>query len=76
MHWEPAIVVGSESQAIAVFREDTMGDLCDIDYYCGYGDCGAEEIESIVPHRWPAYSWPDYDVHCASCGMLINKSEV
>lgn len=46
--------------------EDSKGDIVDILYYCAWH----------IPKGvlvWPGFDWPDYDVHCAVCEMLIHK---
>ena len=69
--WEPARVNGSKLQAVAFFIEDDdNGDLIDIEYNCE--DCLAfNQLTSYAV--WPGYEWPDYTVHCVSCGQVINE---
>ncbi len=75
-HEPPAYVKGNASDGIAVFIEDARGDLVDIEYYCGYGQCGRGATEGLEILNWPAYQWPDgYSVYCAECGDPINIIE-
>lgn len=47
--------------------EDSDGDLLDVEFFCDW------HSEDILP--WPCYAWPDYDVHCTTCGELIHKGD-
>jgi hypothetical protein len=46
--------------------EDDRGDLVDITYYC-------EWCRPLTVLPWPAFDWPDYDVHCCKCNTLVHK---
>lgn len=70
---KPAIVRGSEMDAIAVFIEDSHGDLVEINYYCGFIGCDFA-LNGVMPLPWPAYDFGDSDIHCVKCGELINRS--
>mgnify|MGYP001564767302 CR=1 len=77
MSTEPAIVRGNQESAIAVFIEDSRGDLVDIEFYCiTDGRCGKGHLAGTAPLVWPAFAFStDYDVHCNACGVLINRAE-
>lgn len=54
--------------AYADFVEAENGDLVDIEYYC-------REHAPNIGAWYPAYDWPEYDVHCATCGTPLNVVE-
>ena len=54
------------------FVEDADGSLVDIVYVCAGCSFGTEERAPAL--RWPAFEWPDYDVHCAECSALVNRA--
>lgn len=67
---------GSAGKAYVYHVEDARGDLVDIEYQCP--DCYRDDTlpttdDWAAPLHWPAYDWPDYDVHCTTCGELLNK---
>ncbi len=68
----PAIVHGNKSNAVAVFEEDSRGDLVDIHFFCLA--CVAATTYDAA-QLWPAYDFsPDYDSSCTCCGKLIEKA--
>lgn len=71
-----AFVSGNERHASVRFVEDERGDLVDLDYRCApqvIWENGCLEEGEDAGLAWPAWDWPDYDVHCGKCGRLINK---
>lgn len=50
--------------------EDAEGTLIEVDYY--HRGCAPEAVKARG--GWPAPSWPDHDVYCAGCEVLIHKS--
>ena len=72
--WGPALVVGSERTAIAVFREDSRGDLVDIDFYCTFTCEDKHADDTAGALWWPTYSFAeDYETCCSECGTLIHR---
>jgi len=54
------------------------GDLVDVVYCCSSG-CGARSAAALGepnPLASPAPCYPDYDVYCFGCGVLMSRREI
>ena len=66
---EPARVNGRvQSNAIALFVDDSRGDLVDIEYLCQ--DCAREE--GFSGDSWPVFDFWESGAYCRQCSAQID----
>ena len=67
----PARVSGKHGHGIALFVEDSRGDLVDIEYLCT--DCArdADDPAIYTADLWPVFDFGDSGAYCKRCERRI-----